>query len=131
LAATKRYTRQAEREGTEGRGQRGPRGRRRRAAFTVVGLKMLGDRQRGEEERYPWPPVATDTDRPVAALGENVRPQGRRREAGAVGAGGVGTLKEGGSVRRHQDTCYGQGLGHDRGRAAAALQPPHQSSVPK
>jgi hypothetical protein len=75
----------------------------------------LGDRQRGEEERYPWPPVATDTDRPVAALGENVRPQGRRREAGAVGAGGVGTLKEGGSVRRHQDTWTSRRGRGDRG----------------
>lgn len=109
MAAAKRYTRQAEREGTEGRGQEGPRGRRRRAAFTVVGLKILGDRQRGEEERYPWPPVATDTDRPVAALGENVRPQGRRREAGAVGAGGVGTLKERMETSGHLDESQGEG----------------------
>jgi hypothetical protein len=90
LAATKRYTRQAEREGTEGRGQRGPRGRRRRAAFTVVGLKMLGDRQRGEEERSRGRSPAT------------VR-------SGAVGAGGVGTLKERMETSGHLDESQGEG----------------------
>jgi len=56
----------------------------------VVGLKMLGDRQRGEEERSRGRSPAT------------VR-------SGAVGAGGVGTLKERMETSGHLDESQGEG----------------------